>query len=103
MADTNVLLEQAVQTVSVPSGASGALYGKPGYTYDIYNVGESGQTVYFHMTGGTVQTTGTTGALHQFILAAGGQMEWTPDPGRPYISFVTQIGTSVLSVKRRGS
>ena len=103
MADRNVLLDVAVQTVSVPSGSSGALYGLPGNTYDIYNVGESGQTVYFHMLGSTVVTTGTTGAEHQFILAAGGQMEWRPDPSRPYITFVTQIGTSVLSVKRRGS
>lgn len=103
MADTNVLLEQAVQTVSVPSGASGALYGKPGYTYDIYNIGESGQTVYFNMRGDTVQATGTTGAVDQFILGAGGALEWSPDPGRPYISYVVQIGTSVLSIKRRGS
>ena len=103
MADTIVNLDSSVLTVSVPSGTSGQLNGVPGYTYDIYNVGESGNTVYFSMCGGAVVKTGTTGADCQFILATGGQMEWTPDPSRPYISFCVAIGTSVLSVKRRGS
>jgi len=101
MADTIVNLNEYTTTVSVPSGASGQLNGVPGAVYDIYNVGESGQTVYFHMTGGVVQTTGTTGSVHQFILGAGGQLSWAPDPSRPYIAFITQIGTSVLSVNRR--
>ncbi len=91
------------RTISVPSGTSGQLNAVPGRTYEIVNVGESGNTVYFNMTGGTVQSTGTTGAFNQHVLGIGGTLDWLPDPAHPYIAFITQIGTSVLSVKWKGS
>ncbi len=70
MADTIVNVTAPVMTISVPSGTSGLLVGLPHHTLDIYNVGESGQSVYFNMVGGTIQTTGTTGAANQFWLVA---------------------------------
>jgi hypothetical protein len=103
VADTINNLDQATATVGVVSGVSGRLNGRIGDVYDIYNVGASGQDVFFNLVGGTVVATGTTGTINQFRLGTGGQMEWQPDPAHPYINCMTEIGTSILSIKRRGT
>jgi hypothetical protein len=103
MADTTTKLDLGSVTIGVVSGASGKLVGRPLCTYDIYNVGASGQDVFFNMVGGTVVATGTTGTINQFRLAAGGQLEWSPNYANAIITCMTEIGTSILSIKRRGT
>ena len=116
MADTIHNLDVVPMTVGVSNAASGRLNGVPGEVYDITNIGESGMTCYFNLrpftwssTGAETAellsaiATGTTGALHLQAVGVGGQIEWRPDPAHPYIDCVTTTGTTVLSIKRRGS